>query len=99
MSPYYLLNHGNSSTYRILAAVQVVSMTGSPRLFHVAEVMGWRVRSDRDTTTTLAVEPMMVPFPPKPAPKASAHHSGSVLIPAAPRSRITGIKAMVMGML
>ena len=52
-------------------------MTGRPRLFHNFAVMGVRVFSERVATTILAVEPMMVPLPPKPAPKASAHHNGA----------------------
>src|SRR3990172_5303069 len=83
----------------MLAAVQVASITGRPRLFQVAAVIGWRVRSDSETTTTFAVEPMMVPLPPNPAPKASAHHKGLGLIPVDARSRITGMSAMVIGML
>ena len=62
--------------YRTLATVQVASITGRPRLFHNWDVIGVRVRSEILATTMLAVEPMMVPLPPNPAPKASAHQSG-----------------------
>ena len=40
-------------------------------------VIGVRVFSLSATVITLAVEPMGVPLPPKPAPNASAHHSGN----------------------
>jgi hypothetical protein len=42
---------------------------------------------------------MIVPLPPKPAPKTSAHHNGSVFIPDAPRPWIIGMRAIVTGTL
>jgi hypothetical protein len=41
-------------------------------------VMGVRVFSESAVTMMLAVEPMIVPLPPKPAPNASAHHKGAM---------------------
>ena len=61
-------------------------MTGSPFLFQSMGDMGLRVRSDSEVTITFAVEPMIVPFPPKPAPKAKAHHYGVTSIPIVPNS-------------
>ena len=78
---------------------QVANMTGRPRLFQSLDVMGWRVFSESVVTMILAVEPMIVPLPPKPAPKASAHHSGVVSIPVSPSPMITGIIAIVIGTL
>ncbi len=63
---------------------QATIITGKPRLIHIADVMGVRVRSDSEATTILAEEPMIVPFPPNPAPNASAHHKGAVFIPDEP---------------
>ena len=85
--------------YKMLATRQVAIITGRPRRFHRWEVIGVRVRSEIEATTMLAVEPIMVPLPPKPAPKTNAHHRGAVLTPARPSSWITGIKAMVIGTL
>ncbi len=79
--------------------MQVASITGKPRLFHILDVMGVRVFSERVTTTILTVEPMMVPLPPKPAPKANAHQSGPISRPVAPNPWITGIMAIVIGIL
>jgi hypothetical protein len=69
--------------YKTLAIAQVKSITGRPRLFQSAVVMGLRVRSESAVTMMLAVEPTIVPFPPKPAPKASAHHNGAMFMPSA----------------
>lgn len=49
----------------MLATRHVTSMTGKPRRFHNFAVIGDRVRSEMLATTILAVEPMIVPFPPK----------------------------------
>ena len=73
-------------------------MTG-PLRFQRADVIGVRVRSDTLATTILAVEPIIVPFPPKPAPKTNAHQIGVTFIPALPSSWIIGIIAIVIGML
>src|ERR671918_602745 len=61
--------------YSTLAIAHVNSITGRPRRFHSLEVIGVRVFSERVATMILAVEPMIVPLPPKPAPKASAHQA------------------------
>jgi hypothetical protein len=79
--------------------VQVVTITGKPVLFHIVEVMGVLVRSETVTTTIFAVEPIMVPLPPKPAPKARAQQRGSIFRPAAPNALMTGIIAMAIGTL
>jgi len=63
---------------RRVARAQVMSITGRPERIQIRKVIGVRVRSLRATVTTLAVEPMGVPFPPKPTPRASAHQSGEV---------------------
>lgn len=51
----------------MLAIAQVAIMTGRPRLIHIAEVMGVRVFSDSVATMMFALEPMIVPVPPKAA--------------------------------
>ena len=66
---------------KMLATVHVSSITGRPRWFYGLEVIGVRVRLDRLATTMSAVETIIVPWPPKPAPKASAHHNGWMSIP------------------
>ena len=84
---------------RIVVTASVANITGRPRLFHNFTVMGLRVRSDNEATTMLAVEPMMVPLPPRPAPNANAHQNAPTLIPVAARLWITGINATVIGIL
>ena len=61
--------------------VHVTNITGMPRLSHKADVMGVRVFSDSVATIMFALDPMIVPLPPKPAPNASAHHNGPISIP------------------
>src|SRR5574341_703858 len=78
---------------------QLVIITGSPRCDHNCEVMGVRVLSESFATMILVVEPTIVPLPPKPAPNASAHQSGVISIPPSPSPWITGINAIVIGML
>ena len=63
--------------------MQVTNITGKPRLLQMSGVIGERVRSESEATTIFAVEPMIVPFPPKPAPNARAHQNGSTFIPVA----------------
>ncbi len=74
-------------------------MAGKPRLLHIAEVIGVRVLSDSEATTIFAEDPIIVALPPKPAPNANAHQRGAVLIPELPSWRMTGISAIVIGML
>ena len=38
--------------------------------------MGWPLRIAIPSTTTFALAPIAVAFPPRSAPRASAHHSG-----------------------
>lgn len=83
----------------MLVTTSVPSITGTPYLFHSLGVIGVSVFSDTDATTMLAVDPIMVPLPPKPAPKTSAHHNGSIGIPVSPNPWMSGISAMVMGTL
>jgi hypothetical protein len=64
---------------------QTSSITGKPRRSQRAVVIGWRVFSDNLMVMILAVEPIGVPLPPKPAPSARAHHSGVMSSPRAPR--------------
>ena len=56
------------------ATTNAATIAGKPRLLHIADVMGVRVRSDSEATTMLAEEPIIVPLPPKPAPNTRAHH-------------------------
>jgi len=76
-----------------------MNITGKPLLFHKMGVIGYLVLSDKDVTITFAVEPIIVPLPPRPAPKASAHHKCVTSKPIIPNSSITGIKAIVIGIL
>ncbi len=50
-------------------------------------------------TTTLADAPTIVALPPRQAPSASDHHSGSIGIPDSPSCWTTGIIVAVYGML
>lgn len=51
-------------------------------------------------TTTLALAPISVPFPPRHAPNDNAHHNGSkFVIPIAPISLIIGMRVATNGML
>ena len=68
-----------------LASRQVSAITGRPRRVQSLELIGSRVCREYWTTTTLAADPMMVPLPPNPAPKAIAHQKGSGLTPVEPR--------------
>jgi hypothetical protein len=52
---------------------QVAKATAEPDLIQIRNVIGVAVFSLMETVTTLAVEPMGVPFPPNPTPKARAH--------------------------
>jgi len=61
--------------------------------------MGVRVFSEIEATIMFAVDPIIVPFPPKPAPKANAHHRAEIGTPNNPISFITGIIAIVIGTL
>jgi hypothetical protein len=71
-------------TKRPLATAVVASMAIRPERNQILVVMGLSVRSLTVMVTTLAVEPMGVPLPPKPAPKARAHQRGEALIPSWP---------------
>ena len=77
----------------------VTNITGKPRLFQSFAVMGVRVFSDSVVTMMFAVDPIIVPLPPKPAPNASAHQSGVMSIPDSPSPLMTGINAIVIGTL
>ena len=51
-------------------------------------------------TTTLALAPISVPFPPRHAPNDNAHHNGSkFVIPIAPISLIIGMRVATNGIL
>ena len=62
-------------------------------------VIGAPARPARLATTTFADAPTIVALPPRQAPSASAHHSGSIGMPLAPSSCTTGIIVAVYGML
>ena len=53
-----------------------------------------------DATTTFALAPIKVPFPPRHAPSAKLHHIGSRFeSPISPMSLISGIKVATKGIL
>lgn len=58
------------------AATIAINLTGRPRWFHNGVVIGVRVRSLTEVTMTLAVDPMMVSLPLRPALRIRAYHSG-----------------------
>jgi len=79
--------------------MHVIIITGRPRLIHNAGVMGWEVFLVSEAAKMLVVDPIIVPFPPKPAPNTKAHHKGATGIPSLPNPRMTGIRAIVAGTL
>ena len=54
-------------------------VSGIPKRIHSLALIGFDVRSDTEATTMLAVAPIIVPLPPRPAPSARAHQSGVTL--------------------
>jgi hypothetical protein len=61
-----------------VATAQVTNITGGPERSQIRSVMGVRVLVLWATVITLAVAPMGVPFPPKPAPSANVQYSATV---------------------
>ena len=86
----------------MVATVQVIIITGNPAFIHSRVVIGYGPRSAIATVMTLALEPIGVAFPPKPAPIASAQNNGAVEsspLLASVMLTMTGIIAAVKGML
>jgi len=50
-------------------------VTTMPYRVKVPKEMGWPSRAAIPVTTTLALAPIAVALPPRPAPRANAHHS------------------------
>ena len=65
----------------MVETTQVRIITGVPTLSHSFADIACLVFSDSETVTTLAVDPIGVPFPPKPTPRARAQNNGVVGIP------------------
>ena len=69
---------------------------------NLAKLMGWPARSLSPDTMTLAAAPISEPLPPRHAPSASDHHTGSSAA-APPRlasmDSTSGIMATTKGML
>ena len=90
---------------KIVATIQVIIITGKPTRIHSLVVIGLGPRSLIETVITLALDPIGVAFPPKPAPIARAQNNGarSIGLPSsadfAPTKTITGIIAAVNGIL
>lgn len=82
------MNNNPNST---LTTAQVTSIAGWPERIQIRVVIGVRIRSLWVIVITSAVAPIGVPLPPKPAPKASAHHSADTGMPRLPSSRTTGL--------
>ena len=78
---------------------QLASDVIAPLLAQMRKVIGLSVRSLMETVTTLAVDPIGVPFPPNPTPRARAHHSGVTFTPWLCNPAMIGSMAMVNGML
>jgi len=62
----------------------VISITGVPPFNHSLVEIACFVFDAKEIVTTLAVEPIGVPFPPNPTPKAKAQNRGVVAIPISP---------------
>ena len=54
----------------------VPSMIGNPTRKKAQKLMGYPAFLAMSTMTTFALAPITVPFPPRQAPRARAHHSG-----------------------
>jgi hypothetical protein len=70
---YGVFIHVKKTANKRLPTTQVTIITRSPTRIQILEVMGVWVFSLRATVTTFDDEPMMVPLPPKPAPRAHAN--------------------------
>jgi hypothetical protein len=54
----------------------VININGNPILNHLLKVIGCPSFSAKPAATTPALDPIKVPFPPRSAPNAKAHHNG-----------------------
>jgi hypothetical protein len=60
----------------IVPMAKVTNINGKPILNHLLKLIRYPNLSDNPAATTPALEPIRVPFPPKSAPNAKAHHNG-----------------------
>ncbi len=79
--------------------MQVTIAIGNPRRLHKRPVIGVFVFSERETIRIFAPEPILVAFPPKPAPNTTAHHKALIFTPVAANPVNREIMAMVTGTL
>jgi hypothetical protein len=84
---------------RMLPTIQVAMAIGSPTRVHNRAEIGVLVCSESDTIKILAPEPILVAFPPKPAPNTTAHHNALTFTPAASNPFRSEIMAIVTGTL
>ena len=82
-----------------LPTIQVAMATGSPVRLHRRAEIGALVCSESDTIKILAPEPILVAFPPNPAPNTTAHHNALTSTPVAANPLRSVIMAMVTGTL
>src|SRR5688500_4543582 len=68
-----------ASTMLPIAVVSIIN--GKPTLRKRLNVILYPCFSDKPTAIMPALDPISVPFPPKPAPKAKAHHRGFIAKP------------------
>ena len=83
----------------MLPTMQVAMATGSPVRLHNRAEIGVLVCSESDAIKILAPEPILVAFPPNPAPNTTAHHNALTFTPAAANPLRSEIMAMVTGTL
>ena len=66
----------NNTQREIILSATERSMTGNPYLKNGQKVMRSPAFRARSTITTVALAPVIVPFPPKHAPETNTHQSG-----------------------
>ncbi len=71
-----LINMPTASTMLPIAVVNIIN--GKPTLRKRLNVIVYPCFSDKQTAIMPVLDPISVPFPPKPAPKAKAHHRGFI---------------------
>jgi hypothetical protein len=73
----YPLDINSKYAARIIVPIaNVISINGNPILNHLLKVMRCPNFSLNPTATIPALDPINVPFPPRSAPNAKAHHRG-----------------------
>ncbi len=88
-------------TYKYIEhTIMVKIINGNATLRYLLKCIFCPFSSAIPTAITFALAPIIVPFPPKHAPKDNAHHRGVIFIPdISPRFFIRGIIVATKGML